>query len=209
MGITAYGAYLPYWRLSRSAISSTLGSGGGRGTRAVASFDEDTTSMGVEAARIALRSAPGADPPETVLFATAEPSYLDKTNATAIHAALGLDTATRAYDMVGSVRSGMGALLAALDAPRPTLVVLSDMRGGLPGGADETGGGDGAVAFLVGGGDPIAEVIGAGAATGEFLDRWRVPGELASKVWEERFGEHAYAPLAEQAMTDAFKDAGL
>ena len=30
----------------------------------------------------------------------------------------------------------------------------------------------------------------------EFLDRWRVPGEDASHVWEERFGEHAYVPLA-------------
>ena len=57
-GIISYGAYVPYWRLSRAAIGDTLGSGGGRGTRSVASYDEDTTSMGVEAARIALRNAP-------------------------------------------------------------------------------------------------------------------------------------------------------
>ncbi len=57
-GIVAYGTYVPYFRLQRSAITAALGSGGGRGTRAVASYDEDTTSMGVEAARRALRSAP-------------------------------------------------------------------------------------------------------------------------------------------------------
>ena len=46
-GIISWGAYLPYRRLDKSQISAFIGQGGGRGTRAVASFDEDTTSMGV------------------------------------------------------------------------------------------------------------------------------------------------------------------
>src|SRR5580765_8410117 len=96
-GLIAYGTYVPYWRLRRSAITEALGAGGGKGTRAVASYDEDTTSMGVEAARVALRSAPGVEP--SVLFATTDPAYVDKTNATAIHAALGLPSSTGAYDM--------------------------------------------------------------------------------------------------------------
>ena len=52
-GIVSYGAYLPYWRLQRGAIGQTLGSGGGKGARSVASYDEDSTSMGVESGRIA------------------------------------------------------------------------------------------------------------------------------------------------------------
>ena len=52
------GAYLPRARLDRAAIGAFVGSGGGRGTRTVASYDEDTTTMAVEAARLALRSAP-------------------------------------------------------------------------------------------------------------------------------------------------------
>ena len=55
-GIVAYGGYVPTYRLDRAAITAALGTGGGRGQRAVASFDEDTTSMAVEAARIALRA---------------------------------------------------------------------------------------------------------------------------------------------------------
>ena len=39
-GIVAYGAYLPYFRLDRKAIGETLGTSGGKGTRAVASYDE-------------------------------------------------------------------------------------------------------------------------------------------------------------------------
>ena len=53
-GLVAYGTYLPYNRLERSAIGAALGSPGGKGTRTVASFDEDATTMGVEAARAAL-----------------------------------------------------------------------------------------------------------------------------------------------------------
>ena len=49
-GILAYGAYLPFHRLDRPSIAASLGAGGGKGTRTVASYDEDTTSLGVEAA---------------------------------------------------------------------------------------------------------------------------------------------------------------
>ena len=211
-GIAAYGAYLPYWRLDRKAIAAALGAPSGSGTRAVASYDEDTTSLGVEAARAALRAAPGLRP-EAVYFATAMPAYLDKTNATAIHAALGLDGAALACDMAGSVRSGAGALRAALQGGGPTLVVLSDIRTGLPGGGDEREGGDGAAALLVADDSrelpALAEPVAHASATAEFLERWRLPGDAASRQWEERFGEHAYLPLGEAAVTDALKRAGV
>src|SRR5687767_4465550 len=147
-GLIAYGAYVPYWRLQRGAITDALGAGGGRGTRAVASYDEDTTSMGVEAARVALRSAPGVVP--SVLFSTTAPTYADKTNATAIHAALGFPSTSGAYDMVGSVRTAAMAMSAAANAREPYVVVLSDLRTGLPGGGDESAGGDAAVALVFG-----------------------------------------------------------
>src|SRR5664279_4390925 len=83
-GIISAGGYVPYRRLQRAEIAKTLGSGGGKGTRSVASYDEDTTTMGVEAARLALRSAPGVAP-TALWFATAEPAYLDKNNASTLH----------------------------------------------------------------------------------------------------------------------------
>jgi hydroxymethylglutaryl-CoA synthase len=207
-GIVSYGAYLPYWRLSRSAIGATLGSGGGHGTRSVASYDEDSTSLGVEAARIALRSAPYGTVVSDLVFSTTSPAYLDKTNATAIHAALALPSSVGAYDAVGSVRSNVMA--CSLAAANGGLAVLSDIRTGLPGGADEAAGGDAAVALLFGDGPGVlAETIGGGTATGEFLDRWRTPGDAHSRQWEERFGEHVYVPLAEEAVAAALKSTGL
>src|SRR5436309_9129396 len=220
-GILAYGAYLPFQRLDRKSISTTLGQGGGKGTRTVASYDEDTTSLGVEAARRALRALPaGAPRPTALYFATSDPAYLEKSNAATIHAALGLDDSVVAYDLGGAVRSGVGDLRAALERAEPTLVILSDVRTGLPGGVDEAAGGDGAVAFITAaagapGGEGVsprmivAELVAAAGATTELLDRWRLPGEPAARQWEERFGEAILGEPAQAALGDALKQAGI
>jgi hydroxymethylglutaryl-CoA synthase len=220
-GLVGYGAYIPYYRLERSRIAGVLGSGGGRGTRSVAAYDEDTTSMAVAAGRAALAGLAGAGGPpgravvRQLFFATAVPAYADKTNATAAHAALRLPAEALAVDMAGAVRSGVGALVTAVQSPVPTMALLADIRTGLPGSADERDGGDGAAAFIFGGDAAgaslpvLAEIIGQGSATAEFLDRWRTPGAAASRVWEERFGEQVYGPLAEAALADALKEAGL
>jgi 3-hydroxy-3-methylglutaryl CoA synthase len=209
-GILGWGVHLPHRRLDRSQIAPVAGGGGGKGTRTVASYDEDTTTMAVQAARNALRGSGAA--PSALWFATASPAYLDKTNATAIHAALRLDREAVAYDAIGSTRSVLGALRAALDARTTSLVVGSDLRIGLPGGPEEATGGDAAAALLVGEDDDapvLAEVIGRAAVTEEFLDRWRVPGDPASRTWEERFGETKYVPLAQEALKAALGAAGL
>ncbi|MFM8302799.1 MAG: OB-fold domain-containing protein [Actinomycetota bacterium] len=210
-GIIATGAYVPYRRLDRSDISKFLGSGGGRGTRAVASYDEDTTTMGVEAGRVALRNAPEGFQPDALWFATVSPAYLDKTNATTIHAALRLESDV-ALDFGGAARSAVGALTTALQAGGSVMVVSADIRTGQPGSADEATGGDGAAAIIVGDdthGPVLAEYLGGASATEEFIERWRTPGETSSGVWEERFGEVQYAPLVESAWKRGLDAAGI
>src|SRR5947209_7813403 len=69
-GILSAAAYLPRGRLDRSSIAPFVGTGGGRGTRTVASYDEDTTTMAVEAGRLALHSTSPAVRPEALWFAT-------------------------------------------------------------------------------------------------------------------------------------------
>lgn len=209
-GISAYGAYVPYWRLQRSAIAGALGGRAARGARAVASYDEDTTSMAVEAARIAL--AGNVTRPIDVLFATANPAYQDKTNATGIAAALDLGPDVFCADVTGAVRSGTAAFRSGLRGDGASLVLLSDMRNGLPNSAEERDGGDGAAAFVLGDdeiGPLVAEYIGGASASDEFLDRWREPGDRRSQVWEERFGETRYLPLAKRAFERALTDAGM
>ena len=211
-GVVSIAGYVPYRRLQRSEVAQVFGTGGGKGARSVASHDEDTTTMGVEAARRALASAPGAAP-GTLWFATATPAYLDKTNATTVHAALHQPAEVAAFDFGGALRSGPGALRTALDGTGTTLVVTADLRDGLPTSVDESAGGDGAAAVLVGDDGPgtpvIAEFLGGASVTDEFLDRWRTAGDRRSKTWEERFGETRYVPLGTGAWQAGLKAAGL
>jgi uncharacterized OB-fold protein len=110
---------------------------------------------------------------------------------------------------VGTLLQGLGAAGGGGGRGRTTLAVLSDLRTGLAGSAEERDSGDGAAAFVCAPDGAVAEVVGRGAASDEFLDRWRVPGETGSHVWEERFGEELYVPLAREAFAAALKDAGL
>lgn len=213
-GILGYGGYVPWHRLDRGAIGAALGAGGGRGTRAVASYDQDAATLGVEAARLALRPLGGAAVGiDTLWFATTAPAYLDKTNATTLHAALRLDRDVAAFDAVGSVRSAAGALRSAVTGTGTSLVVAGDLRTGLPGSADERDGGDGGSALLIGDGSSaapvLAEYLGGASVSEEFVDRWRVPGEPRSRSWEERFGETRYGPLGAEAWKLALDRAGV
>ena len=148
-GILGHGAYLPYRRLDRSTIAAVAGTGGGKGTRTVASFDEDTTTMGVEAARLALRSAPGTEV-RPLVFSTVGPPTSTRPTPPRSTPRCASPADVPAFDVGGAVRSAAGALRLALAGGGPTLVVAADIRTGLPGSADEAAGGDGAAAVLVG-----------------------------------------------------------
>ncbi len=129
--------------------------------------------------------SPGARRPkaptiDALWFSTANPAYLDKNNASAIHAALRLDSQVRRARL--RRRAALGRRRAAHGARRQRLPCSwssSDIRSGLPTSADESQGGDGAAAVLVGSdadGPVIAEYLGAATATEEFIERWRAPG---------------------------------
>lgn len=177
--LIGYAAYLPRYRF---------------GKRVVAAFDEDSTTMAVAAAAAALDGGPA---PANVCFATSSPGYADKTNATAIHAALNLADDAMATDLCGTGRSAIAAWQLA--AATGGVAVAADVRVGLPGSADEKFGGDGAAALVFGSGPAIAEIVGTTSLTREFLDRWRSPTSITGQQWEERFGAQRYAELIRTA----------
>jgi 3-hydroxy-3-methylglutaryl CoA synthase/uncharacterized OB-fold protein len=201
LGITSYGAYLPSHRVSLAEIANAGGAGGGRGDRVAASFDEDSTTMAVAAARAALAGGTDSDP-RAVYLATTSPAYADKTNAVAVHAALGLGREVFAADIAGSARGAVAAMLTAGESGG--LVVLSDVITGRPGSADERSGGDGAAAFTYGPAETaLATVLARASLSEEFLDRWRVPGAVAGSQWEERFGLERYLPMIAEVAKEA------
>jgi uncharacterized OB-fold protein/3-oxoacyl-[acyl-carrier-protein] synthase III len=179
------------------------------GKRVVASYDEDSTTMAVAVAREL--TAVGVKDAAPRYFATSSPAYADKTNASAIHAALGLRPDVFATDLCGTGRSAFAAVRAA--ASGGGLAVAADVRVGRPGSADAKLGGDGAAALLFGDADDhspaLADVLGVASRTEEFLDRWRQPTALTGQVWEERFGFERYAPLIRAIAAEALDAAGL
>ena len=211
-GILAAAGYLPHWRLDRSSIAAVLGGNQGRGTRTVASYDEDPLTLGVAAARNALGSAPGAMP-SALWFATTSPVYAEKTTAPIAAAALRLGADLLAGDAGPGLRGASAALRSALrSGDESVLVVAGDVRTGMSGSPEERDGGDAGAALLVGdesAGTLVAEHLGSASVTEEFLDRWKAPGELRMHAWEERFGQQRYADLAGRAWEAACKDAGV
>ena len=170
--------------------------------------------MAVEAARLALARHATACP-RSCCSRTTVPAYADKTNATAIHAALRLpdDDARRSTSGL-SARSAVGALLlGARRGRRPALVVSADVRTGLPG----SGRRGGAVATppprswsaTTPTGPVVAELVGRRASPTSSSTAGARPGELRTKVWDERFSEITYVPLGVQAWNAALEAAGL
>ncbi len=203
-GIIRYGSYVPYFRLTRAAI------GAGKGERAAASYDEDSVSMAVEAARDALRGGIKLD---SLLFATTSPPYAEKLNAATIQAALDLPEALTSVELAGSSRMGLAGLLLGVDlatAGQRALVCASDVVIGAPGGGRESQGGDAAVAFVTGpDNEAIAKLIGRSSLTMEILDVWRLPEDRFAKQWEERFTADTMAPAIAETAGRALKTAGV
>lgn len=198
VGLLGYGSYLPQRRLVGTDIGLR------KGDRVVASYDEDSTTMAVAAAARALRPE---DHPEALFLATSTPAYADKTNAAAVHAALGLPADTFAADLCGTARSAVAGLVSAMRGGG--LVVAADIRVGKPGSADEKTGGDGAAALYFGAGDSLADALAVRSETAEFLDRWRDPAEPTGQLWEERFGAERYTRLIRETARRTLDAAGL
>lgn len=114
-GIVSYGAYIPFYRLSRDEIARAWGGGSAGGGKAVAGHDEDTITMAVDAAvdclgNIDRKSIDG------LYFASTSAPYTEKQSAALMACALDLRRDTLTIDFANSLRSGTMALTAALDA---------------------------------------------------------------------------------------------
>lgn len=204
VGILRYGSYVPYCRLPRSV----LGRAGGE--RAVAGFDEDATSLAVEAGREAVRGC--CVQPANLLFASTSHSYAEKLNAAIVHAALDLPGPVRSLDLASSSRSGCAALglAAALGRGAPVLICAADVVVGAPSGLRESASGDAACAFLVGEGPDVgAEILATASRTEELLDVWRGPEQQFARQWEERFVQQHLVPALESVFQDCLRTAGI
>jgi hydroxymethylglutaryl-CoA synthase len=198
VGITSYGAHVPMLRLQLAAIgASGRKASAGVGERAVASFDEDSVTMGVAAAMNCLEGINRASV-DAVFFASTSYAYREKQAASVVAKALDLRRDVMTVDVGDSLRAGTSALRAAVDAVKAgsahsVLVVASDCRIAPPRSPQERTFGDGAAAFLIGDTAVAAAIDHQHAIADEIIDVWRTEGDPFVRQWEERFVvEHGY-----------------
>lgn len=216
VGITAFGAYLPRLRLQRKAMAvanawanpSIMGQG--KGERTMANWDEDAVTMAVEAARDALPVS--ADPiasrkaVEALYFASTTMPFADRQNAGIVASALNLREDIHTVDVTGSQRSGVSALIAALEKVQAggahnALVVSGDKRKARAGSTAEFQFGDGAAAFVVGSHVPAAKFLGSYSVSVDFIDHFRGDNEEFDYNWEERWiRDEGYSKIVPRAV---------
>jgi len=212
VGITAYGAYIPYNRLDRQHLKAAFGGSVPKGEKAVANYDEDSLTMGAAAALDCIRQV---DPKaiDVLYFATTTSPYREKQAATTIAGVLDMRRDVRVAEFTDSLRAGSAALLAGLDAARSgcqVVVAMSDCRLGAAAGPYENEFGDGAAAFLLGDNNVIAEFLGSHSVSVDFHDLWHSEEDRFVRSWEERFCiTQGYNEFVAQAATGAMEKTGL
>lgn len=213
-GIISYGAYIPFYRLSRAEIAGAWGTRAAAGERAVANYDEDSLTMAVAAARDCIQGI-DATKIDGLYFASTTPPYREKQTAATIAVVLGLPPEAITIDFSGSLRSGSNALKAATDAVdsgsrQSVLVCAAENRLGYPNGPDEMAFGDGAAAILVGGGEPLATIDNYYTKCYEIQDVWRSDRDTFVRTAEDRFAsDMGYSRIMADCVGAFLKDAGL
>jgi hydroxymethylglutaryl-CoA synthase len=209
-GIGAYGAYIPFNRLSRAVISEAWGKPALPGEKAVASYDEDSLTMAVAAARDCIKGIA----PESIdglYFASTTSPYREKQVASTIATVLNLNWGVSTADFGGSLRSGTNALRAAMDAvnsgsARNVLVCASDARLGFPNGDKETSFGDGAAALLISNHKVAAMIEASYTRYNEVMDVWRSDKDIYVRSWEDGFSYgRQYAEVVRETVSAALK----
>ena len=190
-GITSFGAYIPFYRLTHKTIAAAWGGRAWDGERAVANVDEDSLTMAVEAVRDLLTGRELRDV-DGLIFASTTAPYNEKQAAALIATVADLRHDIRVADYTNSLKSATTAVLTALDTVKAgsatnVIIAAADTRLAAPRSANERLFGDAASAVEVGNQNVIAELIGAHSTVDEITDVWRKPDADFVSGWEERF----------------------
>ncbi len=215
-GITGFGGYIPRLRMERSAIAAAhrwMAPGLrslAKGRRAFCSWDEDSITMAVEAARDALPAGAATAVDRLTLASTTMP-FSDLQNASIVAGALALRHDIATLDIGQSQRAGTSALLAALrDRRGDALVLACDRPRGKPGSTQEIAFGASAAAFVLGAQDVLVTLEGSANSTAMFVDHFRSADGRYDYYWEERWiRDEGYMKLVPGTVQAALKDAGL
>ena len=214
-GIVDAAAYVPAMRLERGAIFAANSwanpalKGLARGSRSMCNWDEDSLTMGVEAARRCLEGRSRGEPGR-LYFASTTPPFADRQSATVIGEALNLSGQLAAVDVGNSRNAGMQALCEALRGGGQALVVAADARRSKPASVQELQYGHGSAALLLGHEGAIAEIVAEYRLARDFVDQFRGSGEDFDYRWEERWiRDRGLGEIVPRLVQGVLKKAGV
>ncbi|MFK8031842.1 MAG: hypothetical protein AB8G18_16515 [Gammaproteobacteria bacterium] len=192
IGIARIGVYLPQLRLRRDAIASAHAWGvpalkaHAKGTVATSNWDEDAVTMAHEAAReIVVTSESDIS---GLSFCSTSMPFADRSHATLLCEALGLQTNIPVQDIAASQRAGTSTLMAALQGQRSgELVIASERRKAQPASVQEMTYGDAAVALTTGVSNLLAEFVAATSVNADFVDHYRSADSQFDYAFEPRW----------------------
>ncbi len=212
VGITAVGTYVPYWRIERKTIGQAWGRGSMKGEKSVGNTDEDSLTMGVEAAIRCFEDVKKEDI-GALYFASNTAPYLEKSTASLIANVCDLPEDIFITDLSGSTKVGVGALKMALamakSMEKDVLVTAADTRASYPKSDQEQLFGDAAAATVVGCDNIIAELVDTYSVNNEIIDVWRNVGEPYVNYGEGRFiMDKGYTAAMRKAVAGIMKKSG-
>jgi hydroxymethylglutaryl-CoA synthase len=219
VGIASFGGYIPRLRLSRKAIVDANGwfnaglRAHAKADRAICSWDEDSLTMAVEAARDCLADRP-RDGFRALYLATTSAPFEDRQNAGIVAQVLRLGDDLNTMDVGASQRAGTTGLLAALDtvAARggPLLYIAAEKRRAAAATPAELLYGDGAVALILEPGDGVAKFIASRSASVDFVDHYKGKGREFDYNWEERWiRDEGYLKIVPPVIAGVLEETGL
>lgn len=177
--------------MDRKTIAESWGGKGLKGSRSVASVDEDSVTMSVEAALECFRYK-GRNEIDGVYFASTTAPYAEKSHATLISTVCDLRKDIFTADFNSSMRSATSALKAGYSEvlsgnSNEVLVTSADIRNAYPKSLQEQVFGDGAAAVTVGNKDVLATIDYVFSCQNEIHDMWRNQDDLYVRNAEARF----------------------
>ncbi len=191
VGITSIGAYIPYYFMNRKSISEAWGVNGIKGSRSIASVDEDSVTMAVEAALECFRYRVRNEI-DGLYFASTTAPYSEKSHATLISTVCDLSKDIFVADFSSSLRCATSALKAGYSEvvsgiSNEVLVTSADIRNAYPKSQQEQSFGDGAAAVTVGNKEVLATIDHVFTCQNEIHDMWRNRDDLYVRNAEARF----------------------
>ncbi len=204
-GIVSYGTYIPKYRIKLADIARSHKKNGDEITKAlqvyekaVASLDEDTATLAVEASRQALLNG-NIDPKDIHAITVGSEShpYVVKPTATIVGELLGVSNNYFAADLEFACKAATAGMqfvwgLVETEKARNGLIIGSDVAQAKPGDILEYTASHAAGAFILGKKNVIAEIVDFVSYTSNTPDFWRRDGQQYPSHGGRFTGEPAY-----------------